>query len=515
MSLLTVTNISYTFGDKSILKQVGLQLNHHDHAALIGHNGAGKSTLLSLLSGERIPDEGQIEWLPGTRIGHLEQVLDLKPDLSIRHTLQSAFAELYALEREMLEVAQRMATARDMDGCLKRFAELQEQLGMSDFYRIDTQIDKVATGLGLTALGLDTPVGKLSGGQRTKVALAQLLLQHPSVLLLDEPTNYLDEEHVDWLGGYLNDYPHAFLVVSHDTAFLNRIVNVVFHLEHQQITRYPGNYDAYLAAYELRKNQVQVAYRQQQDEIRKLETYIQKNKARASTAKQAKSREKQLARTMAQSIDPPRLAARPHFRFSVAGVPTGTIVEARQLVVGYHYPLLPPIDVKLKRNAKVAVTGFNGIGKTTLLRTLLGQVKALDGNIQHGDGVRVGYFEQEPDKVDDATALEAIWRDYPKLTQREVRQALARCGLRGEQVLQPLSTLSGGEQSKVRLCRLVLTEANWLVLDEPTNHLDSFAKEALREALMAFDGTIIVVAHEPEFYEDWVTDVWDVSAWRQ
>jgi ATPase subunit of ABC transporter with duplicated ATPase domains len=525
MSLLTVEQLSYTFADRKILKRVEMQLTKHHHAALVGPNGTGKSTLLSLLGGHRLPDEGRILWLPGTKIGYLTQQLDIDPEASLRAVLLTAFADLYALEHEMLELADKIAvtaaeeptsgSGQSWNAYTRRFAETQELLLSSGFYDIDTTVAKVADGLGLTALGLETPVSMLSGGQRTKVALAKLLLQQPDVLLLDEPTNYLDTMHVDWLAGYLSEYPHAFIVVSHDTAFLNRIANVVFHLLNQELTRYPGNYDAFLKAFELRKNQAQTLYQQQQEEIRKLETYIQKNKVRASTATQAKSREKRLAKTLAERIDPPKSAPHPRFRFHYLESPTAVVAATKDLIIGYGNPLFGSLDLKVKRGAKVAVTGFNGIGKTTLLRTLLGEVPSLSGSVVLGDGVRVGYFEQEARKVGEETPLESIWMAYPKLTHKEVRQALAACGMRGEKVLQPSTTLSGGEQAKVRLCHLMLSGANWLVLDEPTNHLDAEAKGALREALMTFDGTIVLVTHESEFYRDWITDIWDVSRWRR
>ncbi|KPV45538.1 ABC-F family ATP-binding cassette domain-containing protein [Alicyclobacillus ferrooxydans] len=527
MSLLNADNISYTFGDQLIFRSVSMKLSQHDHTGLVGANGAGKTTLLSLLSGERQPDEGKIEWLPETRIGYLEQHLNLNEDMTVRDVLRSAFAPLYDMERQMIDMADKMAAAEDvseaedvykgertrLDSYLRRFAELEEQLQQSGFYQVEIEIDRIAEGLGLSEIGLDKTVGYLSGGQKTKLALAVLLLQKPHALLLDEPTNYLDQQHVEWLATYLKNYPHAFVVISHDELFLQQVVNVVFHLEHHRVTRYPGDYRAFAAAYELRKNQVQTMYQQQQAEIRRLETYIQKNKVRASTAKQAKSREKRLEKTMENRIKPPKLAARPHFRFHFSKPASGTVMEATKLLVGYGDPLFPPLDLKLKQGQKVAVTGFNGIGKTTLLRTLLGQIPQLSGQVKLGDGVVVGYFEQEP-KVDGVeSAIERVWGAFPALTQREVRTGLAQCGLRGEQVFQAFKDLSGGEQSKVRLCQLMMRQANWLVLDEPTNHLDALAKEALRDALAKFPGTVLVVAHEPQFYEDWVTDVWDVSAW--
>lgn len=516
MTLLSVQNLSHMFGDKLVLQSVNVQLGPADHVGLIGANGAGKSTFIQILSGSTLPDAGRMDWLPGTRLGHLEQHLSLQAGRTVFHQLQTAFADLYAAEAESMRVAEEMgsATGEALEKLYRRFADLQSYLESEGFYGVEATIERVAAGLGLTELGLDTAVDALSGGQRTKVLLAQLLLQQPEVLLLDEPTNYLDTGHVEWLCEYLRNYEQAFVVVSHDEEFLNRIVTVVWHLEHHVVTRYPGNLDAFHAAYELRKNQTQIAFRRQQEEIEKLETYIRKNKARASTAKQAKSREKKLQKL--DRIAPPSTQPRPNFRFETDVQPTGVVLETEALCVGYGQPLFPPLTLQLKRGAKVAVTGFNGVGKTTLLKTVLREIPRISGQIDYGDRVLPAYFEQETTQARAAvTALEAIWSAYPALTQREVREALARCGLRGEKVFQPMASLSGGEQSKVRLCELTLQRGNWLVLDEPTNHLDAVAKEVLRDALIRFEGTLLIVTHEPDFYEGWVTEVWDVEGWRR
>lgn len=514
MSIVNVEQLTHTFGDKTVLSNVSFRLLPGEHVGLVGANGAGKSTLLRILTGEIIPDKGKVVWMPNVRKGYLEQHVALDDQLTIRDCLREAFASLYALETEMLQLTEKMASCseKEMERLLKRFGTLQNELEEKDFYAVDAKVETISGGLGLTALGLDTPIGALSGGQRTKVMLAKLLLQEPTVLLLDEPSNYLDTAHIEWLAGYLKDYRHAFILISHDTAFMNDIVGVIYHLEHQTLTRYVGNYTQFLAAYELRKDQTLLAYERQQQEINKLETFVQKNKARASTAKRAKSREKQLQKI--ERIEKPQTPPKAYFKFNVTVEPTSVVMEAEQLVVGYDRALLPPMNLKLKRGAKVALIGHNGIGKTTCLRTILGELPTLGGSVQFGERVRPAYFAQEVQSTDDHTALDEVWNAFPKMTQKEVRQALARSGLRSEHIFQPLKALSGGEQSKVRLCKLMLKGGNWLVLDEPTNHLDVRAKEALKEALIAYPGTILLVSHEREFYADWVTDVWDVEAWR-
>lgn len=496
-----------------IFRDVSFRLLAGERVGLVGANGAGKSTLLKILTKQLLPDGGKMEWLSGTKVGHLEQHIHMQPEQNLRDFLRGAFQELYDLEKEMAELAESMATtdAEELERILNRFAKVQELLEQSDFYLIDPKIEEIAAGLGLTDIGLDRLLGQLSGGQKTKLLLARLLLEKPQVLLLDEPTNYLDTEHILWFTNYLKNYPYSFILISHDTDFMNQVVNIIYHLEHHKLTRYVGDYQQFLSAYELRKDQHHMAYNKQQEEIKKLEVYIQKNKARASTSKMAKSREKRLDKI--DRIEKPSELPQPRFSFQVKTQPVSVVLEAEQLKVGYQYPLLPPMNLTLKRGDKVALVGYNGIGKSTSLKTLLRLIPALSGSVRWGDRVQPAYFAQEEKFELDLSALEEIHRSFPNLTQKEIRRYLAMCGLKAEHIMKPLTQLSGGEQSKVRLCKLMLSDSNWLVLDEPTNHLDVRAKEALREALIAYPGTLLLVSHEPSFYEDWVTDVWNVENW--
>ncbi|MFD1425994.1 ATPase subunit of ABC transporter with duplicated ATPase domains [Kroppenstedtia sanguinis] len=515
MSLIHVENLTHRFGDRTLLDGVGFRLLPGEHAGLVGPNGVGKTTFLQILAGTLLPDEGRIHRLPRMRVGILDQHLHLKPGASIRSFLQTAFADLYKAETELEKVTHQMgqAAGEELDRLCKRYTQLLEQMEQGDFYTIDSRVEETAAGLGLTSLGLETDVSRLSGGQRTKLLLAKLLLQQPDLLLLDEPTNYLDPAHIDWLAETLKNSPGAFLLISHDQEFMNRTAEIIFHLEHRQITRYPGDYTQFLAAYELRKQQVHQAYQRQQEEVKRLEDYIRRNKARASTARQAKSREKRLERM--ERIDPPHSSPPPKFSFSVAIEPVTTVVEAKGLSVGYSKPLYTAVDLQIKRGEKVALVGRNGVGKTTTLRTLLGQIHPLSGQIRLGDRVQPAFFVQEEHAPPLHTAMDEVWAAFPNQTRKEIRQALARCGIRGEHLIQPLASLSGGEQSRVRLCKLMLTPANWLVLDEPTNHLDAAAKEVLREALRTYPGTVLLVSHESDFHEGWADQVWDVEHWRQ
>ncbi|WP_313894196.1 ABC-F family ATP-binding cassette domain-containing protein [Psychrobacillus sp.] len=512
MSLLNVENLGHTFGDRTLFKDVSFRLVEGEHVGLVGANGVGKSTMMSVLTGELIHDEGRVEWLPGTHYGYLDQHTRLQSGRTMFDTLRDAFLPLYQKEEELNEIIAKMAdaTPEELEELLEQMAEIQDALDAGDFYSLDMKVEEVARGLGLDAIGLDRNVEALSGGQRTKVLLAKLLLEKPKVLLLDEPTNYLDEEHVSWLSNYLKNYPYAFLLISHDTEFMNGIVDVIFQLEFSKLTRYTATYEKFLELAELNKNQHINAYEKQLEFIKKQEDFIAKNKARYSTTGRAKSRQKQLDRI--ERIDRPETAAKPEFSFKESRSSGRYVIEAEHLEIGYDNALLPPLTFTIERGEKIALVGMNGVGKSTLLKTMLGKIPALGGKVTRGDFLFPSYFEQEV-KAGNITPIEEIWSTYPSMEQNQVRAALARTGLKSDHISRQLSSLSGGEQAKVRLCKLMMEETNWLIFDEPTNHLDIHAKEELKRAMMEFKGTIILVSHEPEFYEGLATKVWNVEEW--
>ncbi|MFD2117783.1 ABC-F family ATP-binding cassette domain-containing protein [Paenibacillus yanchengensis] len=512
MSLLTVEQLSHTFGDRILFKNVSFRLLAGEHVGLVGANGTGKSTLMNILTGSILKDEGKVEWTPRIRYGYLDQHTKLEAGKTIRDVLKDAFLPMLKLEEELHAVTEKMADADpdELELLLERMGEIQEELEIGDFYLIDVKVEEMANGLGLGAIGIDRDVVQLSGGQRTKVLLAKLLLEKPMVLLLDEPTNYLDEEHVTWLTNYLKNYPYAFILISHETEFMNDVVNVIYHLEFAKLTRYTANYNKFLDMADMNKNQHIDAYEKQQEFIKKQEDFIQRNKARYSTSGRAKSREKQLDRL--ERIDRPEEAAKPVFQFNEARTSGKTVFEATNLLIGYDRPLLPQMDVLIERGDKIAITGCNGVGKSTLLKTILGVIQPYSGTIYRGDYLHPAYFEQEA-KAPTLTPLDDVWNEFSFMNQHEVRAALARCGLKNEHITRSLNQLSGGEQAKVRLCKLMLRESNWVLFDEPTNHLDVVAKAELKQALKNYKGTIILVSHEPEFYTDWVTKEWNVEQW--
>lgn len=514
MSVLIVENVSHGFAERTLFRDVSFRLQPGERVGLVGANGTGKSTMMALLTGQLIPDAGRIEWMPKVRYGYLDQHTKLTPGKTIRDVLKEAFLPLLQEEAELVAIGERMAEAspEELEELLERMGEIQDRLESSGFYLIDAKVEEIANALGLSAIGLDRDVAALSGGQRTKVLLAKLLLEQPTVLLLDEPTNYLDDEHITWLKGYLKAYPYAFILISHDTGFMNDVVNVIYHLEFAKLTRYTGNYESFLAQAEMKRSQHLDAYEKQQEEIARMEDFIARNKARASTSGRAKSRQKQLDRI--ERIEKPETAAKPTFVFKEARASSRFVFTAEELEIGYTRPLLPKLTVALERGEKVAVVGMNGVGKSTLLKTVLGLIPPLGGKLEQGDFLQPAYFEQEV-KPKPVTALDEVWNEFPHLNNHEVRGALARCGLKNEHINRPMTALSGGEQAKVRLCKLLQRESNWLVFDEPTNHLDVAAKDELKRALQAFKGTVLLVCHEPDFYEDWVTQVWNVEEWSQ
>lgn len=513
MSVLNVKNVTHGFGARSILEDVSFRLLKGEHVALVGANGEGKSTFLNIITSKLMPDEGTVEWSTRVSVGYLDQHSALAPGTTIRENLRLAFNDLFTLETEMLSAYDKMGEASDAEVAklMEDAAEIQNILDSSGFYILDSKIDEVAQGLGLGDIGLDKKVDELSGGQRTKVLLTKLLLQNPTILILDEPTNYLDVNHIEWLKRYLQNYDNAFILVSHDIPFVNEVCNLIYHIENCELTRYVGNYDEFLRLYDLKKRQQEKAYERQQKEIDKLEDFIARNKARVATTGMAKSRMKKLDKM--EILEKPKEKPKPIFSFKYSKAPSRFLIEARDLVIGYDEALTSPLNFKLERGQKIALCGVNGLGKSTLLKTLLGLLKPIAGEIEFGENVEYGYFAQEDSKNNNTVALDELWNEYPSLTSNEARSELAKCGLTTDHITSPMKVLSGGENAKVRLCKILLQELNLLVLDEPTNHLDVEAKDELEKAIREFKGTVILVCHEPYFYESFITDVWNVEDW--
>lgn len=513
MSILNVEHLSHGFGDRAIFEDVSFRLLAGEHIGLVGANGEGKSTFMNIITGKLMPDEGKVEWAKNVRVGYLDQHAVLEKGMTIKSVLASAFDFLYDMENQMNDIYAKLGEVEpeEMDKLMAEAGTIQDLLTMHDFYMIDSKVEEVARALGLLDLGLERDVTELSGGQRTKVLLAKLLLEKPDILLLDEPTNYLDVEHIEWLKRYLNDYENAFILISHDIPFLNSVINLIYHMDNRQLNRYVGDYDKFQEVYAMKKAQLEAAYNRQQQEIADLKDFVARNKARVATRNMAMSRQKKL-----DNMDIIELASekpKPEFNFKTARTPGRYIFETEELVIGYDEPLSSPLTFSMERGSKLVLTGANGIGKTTLLKSILGLIPALSGKVTLGDYLEIGYFEQEMPPDIQTTCMEEIWQEFPGFTQYEVRSALAKCGLTTKHIESRVKVLSGGEQAKVRLCKLINRESNLLVLDEPTNHLDVDAKDELKRALKEYKGSILMVCHEPEFYEGLATDVIDCTKW--
>lgn len=508
MSLLEITGLSHAFGDNQLYKNAGLSLNKGEHMGIVGQNGAGKSTLIKLCTEQVIPDQGRIIWQPGATLGCLDQYARIDARTTVKGFLKQAYSHFYEMEEQVNALYARAAQG---DGiALERAARIQEQLEAHDFYSIDSRIERVALGLGLTALGLDRPIGQMSGGQRAKVILAKLLLEKPDVLLLDEPTNFLDKDHVAWLADYLSGLENAFMAVSHDTEFLNRIANRICHIDNGSMTKYSGSYREFLEKKALLRRDYVRQYSAQQKEIKKTEEFIRKNIA-GRKSKMARGRQKQLNRLDRMEALEER-EIKPVFRFTPLPLTDTEHLRVSHLSVGYGRAVLSDIDFSIQGGEKVVVTGFNGIGKSTFLKTLVKQLPVLEGGFSFSHQVAVGYFEQDLAWEDQGMTPVGIVADaFPSMRAKEVRKSLARCGVSSRHQVQPVGTLSGGEQGKVRLCLLTMHPCNFLILDEPDNHLDLQAKKALGTALEAFPGTVLLVSHEEAFYRNLAQRVVDLG----
>ncbi|MBP2027297.1 ATPase subunit of ABC transporter with duplicated ATPase domains [Acetoanaerobium pronyense] len=513
MSILTVKNLSHGFGDRAIFDNVSFRLLKGEHIGLVGANGEGKSSFMNIITGKLEPDEGTIDWSKRVRVGYLDQHTALEKGMTIKDVLKGAFKYLFDLENEINELYGKMGEASEdeINSMLEELGTIQDILDHNDFYIIDAKVDEVARGLGIADIGLDKEVNDLSGGQRTKILLAKLLLEKPDILLLDEPTNYLDEQHIEWLKRYLQEYENAFILISHDIPFLNSVINIIYHMENQKLDRYTGSYDEFRNVYEAKKSQLESAYKKQQQEIDDLKDFVARNKARVATRNMAMSRQKKLDKM--EVIELAREKPKPEFRFKASRASGKLIFETKDLVIGYDEPLSIPLNLRMERGQKIALMGANGLGKTTLLKSILGEIKPISGTVEKGDYLHIGYFEQEIKEANYNTCIEEVWKEFPSMDQREVRAALAKCGLTHQHIESKVLVLSGGEQAKVRLCKLINSETNLLVLDEPTNHLDVDAKEELKQALRDYKGSILLICHEPEFYNDVVSDVWNCENW--
>ncbi|MBE0335071.1 ABC-F family ATP-binding cassette domain-containing protein [Paenibacillus sp. 23TSA30-6] len=505
--LLQVTGITKSYGIEPVLDGINLQILERERIGLVGVNGAGKSTLLKIIAGEVSYDSGQIFKAKETSIGYLAQNSGLNSDRSIWAEMMLVFTPLIEAERELRQMEQEIADPANAQN-EKRYADLLERYARrSDWfkdhggYEMETRIRSVLHGMGFGSFAPETPVSTLSGGQKTRLALARILLLAPDVLMLDEPTNYLDIQTLTWLEDYLRGYSGSLLVVSHDRYFLDRLVTTIIEIERHRSTRYTGNYSRYMelkaAEYETNLKH----YEKQQGEIARLEAFVQRNIVRASTTKRAQSRRKQLDK-MDRMDRPMGDLKKAHFSFETAYMSGKEVLEVRDLSVAYegNKPLFQHASFDLKRGDTVALIGPNGIGKSTLLKCLTGTLKPAAGSIHWGTKIKIGLYDQEQTNLNPAnTVLEELWSEYPHMEEARIRTVLGNFLFSGDDVLKKVATLSGGEKARVSLAKLMLREANVLILDEPTNHLDLFSREVLEAALIDYDGTLLFISHDRYF----------------
>ncbi len=503
MSILKINNLSHTFENKQLFKNASFDINNGEHVSIVGLNGAGKSTFINIIAGNISYDAGEVIWLNGIRYDYLDQHADIDRDKTVIEYLKTAFDYLYELEKKLNALYAEMADTTDEDKLEKlinKSNRMLEQLESEGFYEIDSRIKKAAGGLGVAAIGYDKKIGTLSGGQRAKVMLCKLILENPDVMLLDEPTNFLDVEHIDWLEKYLCSLKKTYIVISHDTDFLDAVCDHIVSIENGSIRKYTGNYSQFVAQHDMAVKQYAEDYQRQQAEIKKMEDYINRNKARASTAGMANSRKKMLERI--DVMQKPVVSLESHFSFPCEMLNTRDMLKVDKLVVGYDSPLLPPISFEMRGDTKLWIWGANGIGKSTLLKTLMGVIPPLGGTYNFHIAAKPAYLEQDLKFSDmNINSFSYISECFPRFNQKEVRSQLARVGIRGEMSLQPIKTLSGGEQVRVKLLTIMNRVSNILILDEPTNHLDVAAKESLKKAIAEYAGAVILVSHDRAFAE--------------
>ncbi len=508
MSVLEIKGLTHRYEEKFIFNNASLVINNGEHVGVVGLNGAGKSTFINIIADKLTYDEGEVLWLPGIRKGYLDQHATLDGSLTVMEYLTGAFDYLYDLENKLNALYESMANldGEELDKAVKRSARMQETLENEGFYDLEAKVKKVANGLGVNFIGYDTPISRLSGGERAKLMLSKLLLAEPDIMLLDEPTNFLDIEHVEWLIKFLNSFKKTFIVISHDVKFLNAVCQFIVNIENGNIKKYSGNYDKYLVQHEMNAKQYEEEYNRQQEQIKKLQTYIDKNSSRAATAGMANARKKQLAKI--EVMQKPVTVYDAEFSFPEIDLNTKDLLDVKNLSVGYGKPILPPINLHMRSGEKLWVRGTNGIGKSTLIKTLMRKIPALGGFFTFHGGIKIAYLEQDLNFGEsDITASQYYSSFYPRANPKEVRSELAKVGLKGELAVKPLKNMSGGEQIRAKLAVLCKTPSNLLILDEPTNHLDVKAKNALKKALLSYEGALILVTHEEDFAEGLCTSV--------
>ncbi|AIF65539.1 multidrug ABC transporter ATP-binding protein [Terribacillus saccharophilus] len=520
MILLQANNITKLFGADVILSNIKLEVQTQDRLAIVGRNGAGKSTLLKILAGELSYDEGNVFLARDATLGYLEQHTGLESEKSILEEMKTVFADLIQQEEELRRLEARMgdpdliSDETAYQQLLTNYDTKQQAFRLNGGYQYEADIRSVLNGLRFGDKDLSTPIGSLSGGQKTRLALGKLLLQKPDVLILDEPTNHLDISTLDWLEGYLSSYQGAVVVVSHDRYFLDKTVNTVIEIAHNHSVRYKGNYSNYLEQKAANFERELKQFEKQQSEIKKMEEFVQKNIARATTTKRAQSRRKQLEKM--ERIDRPlHDASSAKLTFDIDRRSGNDVLKVHDLAYQYPEstsPVFEHVTFHMNRQDRIALTGPNGTGKTTLLKTIIGKLPAKSGKVELGTGVSIGYYDQEQTELHSSkSVLAELWDEYPLMDEKNIRTILGNFLFTGDDVLKIVNTLSGGEKARLALAKLMMQKSNLLIMDEPTNHLDLDSKEVLEGALADYPGTILFVSHDRYFMNKVSTQVLEMA----
>ncbi|MFS0784416.1 ABC-F family ATP-binding cassette domain-containing protein [Bacillus sp. 1P06AnD] len=518
MIVLQVNRISKYFGAEKVLSDIKLEVQQRDRIGLVGRNGAGKSTLLKIIAGQLSYDGGEIIKPKDLTFGYLAQNTGLESDKTIWEEMLTVFAHLIDLERKLRSLEEKMTLPETYNNevlyqqIMREYDELQIAFKEKGGYQYEADIRSVLHGLQFQQFDYETPVSSLSGGQRTRLALGKLLLSQPDLLILDEPTNHLDIETLTWLEQYLLGYKGAVLIVSHDRYFMDKVVSVIYEISRTTSKKYHGNYSYYLEEKAANYEREMKLYEKQQDEIAKLNDFIQKNIARATTTKRAQSRRKQLDRmeVMDRPLGDEKSAS---FTFRMTKQSGNIVANITDASVGYEgQPISRNINIAISKGDSIALVGPNGVGKTTLLKTVLNKLPLLKGHVDFGSNVVIGYYDQEQANLtSNKRVLNELWDEYPTTNEKDIRTVLGNFLFSGDDVLKPVSTLSGGEKARLALSKLMMQGANFLILDEPTNHLDLDSKIVLENALVEFPGTILFVSHDRYFINRIASKVIELS----
>lgn len=504
MAILDVSDVFFDYGDKPLLSGASFKVNPGEHCALVGINGSGKSTMMQLLIGDKSPDKGTITWEPHVTYAYLDQQMSVDMDQTAADYFYGVYRDLFLKEKEMERLYMEAALGEPgYEKLLSKAERLGNELLESNFYNLQSKVGSVIDGLGFAKEDIEKPLSILSPGMREKAFLGKMLLEEKDVLLMDEPTNFLDPGQVAYLSQYLKNYPAAFLLISHDEAFLKDVADVVFYLRAGKISRYKGSFEHFLEQKEIDLAQAEKNYEAQQRYIKKEEAFIAAHIVRATSARAAKSRRARLAH-LERLEAPSKEGGEVHFHFPYSTGTGRNVLTVENLEIGYSRPLIAPISLEIPSGSKVALLGKNGIGKTTFIRTILGQIPAISGNFFFHENADIQYFEQQVSIDLEMSPFEYLRSLYPDFDNTKIRSILARVGLRNEAVMRKLKELSGGEIAKTKLAPITIEKSNLLLLDEPTNHLDQKAKDSLFSAIEDYPGTVIIVCHEKDFSESLV-----------